>query len=134
MTNHEITLVKESWKEVLKIQDVAGELFYKTLFEMAPQVRPMFPTDVSGQSKKLMSMLGHVIARLNNLDEIMTDIVGLAKRHVEYGTKPEHYAVVGAALLKTLELGLGAAWNEELKSAWTNVYTVLADAMIQAAA
>jgi hypothetical protein len=31
----------------------------------------------------------------------------LAKRHVGYGAKAEHYPVVGAALLWTLEKGLG---------------------------
>ncbi|MCA9952702.1 MAG: hypothetical protein KDE48_23795 [Anaerolineales bacterium] len=43
------------------------------------------------------------------------------------------YDIVGATLLWTLEQGLGAAFTAEVKQAWTNVYSVLADTMKQAA-
>ena len=58
----------------------------------------------------------------------------LGERHVGYQVKDEHYATVGAALLWTLEQGLGEGWNDELASAWTTVYTVLSTTMKQAAA
>jgi hemoglobin-like flavoprotein len=40
---------------------------------------------------------------------------------------------VGAALLKTLEQGLGADFTEEVKQAWTAVYSVMAEVMVAAA-
>ena len=57
----------------------------------------------------------------------------LAKRHVSYGAKPEHYPVVGAALLWTLEKGLGDAWTSEVAEAWTTVYGTLSGFMISEA-
>ena len=57
----------------------------------------------------------------------------LAKRHVNYGAKPEHYPVVGAALLWTLEKGLGEAWTPEVAEAWTAAYGTLSGYMISEA-
>ncbi|RYD91848.1 MAG: hypothetical protein EOP50_13600 [Sphingobacteriales bacterium] len=134
MNAHQITLVKESWLSVAAIdQLVVGNLFYNRLFELDPQLRPMFRSPLPEQSKKLLTMLNYVIRKLDALDEIIAEVRKLAQRHVHYGTKPEHYNVVGSALVWTLEQGLGEAWTEELQEAWIAVYTVLAGAMIQAA-
>jgi len=58
----------------------------------------------------------------------------LGRKHVGYGVKDEHYDKVGAALLFTLEKGLGDDWNDELKGAWTETYTLVAGVMKDAAA
>jgi hemoglobin-like flavoprotein len=78
-------------------------------------------------------MLSYVIVKLDKLDDILDEVAKLAQRHEGYGVKADHYTAVGTALLWTLEQGLGAAWNEELKAAWVEVYTVLSEAMINAA-
>ena len=79
-------------------------------------------------------MIGYVINRLDNLDTILEDIKQLARRHVKYGVREEHYDLVGAALLWTLEQALAALWKNELKQAWANCYNLLASAMLQATA
>jgi len=71
-----------------------------------------------------------VVNGLSNLESILPAARILAKRHVTYGAKPEHYAVVGSALLWTLEKGLGSAWTSEVASAWTAAYGTLSDFMI----
>ncbi len=73
----------------------------------------MFPADMTEQRKKLMATLAVVVGGLNNLDSILPAASALAKRHVGYGAKPEHYPVVGGALLWTLEKGLGDDWTPE---------------------
>jgi hemoglobin-like flavoprotein len=57
----------------------------------------------------------------------------LAKRHVAYGVAPEHYEVVGAALLWTLEKGLGDGFTPEVGAAWAAAYGALSEMMIAAA-
>lgn len=109
-----------------------GTLFYDKLFAIAPEVRPMFRTPVSDQSRKLLSMIGYVINKLDRLEEISQEIGSLARRHVNYGVKNEHYSVVGEALLYTLRQGMGQQWNEELEIAWANCYRTLSGAMILA--
>jgi len=134
MTTHDIELVKKSWTTVATIDmETVGGLFYNRLFEIAPEVKPMFSrSSIAEQSRKLLSMLSYVIAKLDKLDDILEEVAKLAKRHSQYGVKESHYAAVGAALLWTLEKGLGDLWNEELKAAWTRIYTVLSGAMIAA--
>jgi nitric oxide dioxygenase len=132
MTQNKIRLVKNSWAMVAQLEmETVGGLFYNRLFEIMPEVKPMFSkTPLPEQSKKLLTMLSYVIAKLDKLEDIMSEITKLAQRHAGYGVTEEHYNAVGSALLWTLEQGLGAEWNEELETAWTDVYTVLAGAML----
>ena len=130
MTPDQVKLVQQSFAKVAPISETAAVLFYERLFEIAPQVRAMFPADMTEQRKKLMAMLAAVVNGLANLDSILPAASALAKRHVAYGAKAEHYPVVGSALLWTLEKGLGEAWTLELAEAWTAAYGTLSGFMI----
>src|SRR3954471_9536168 len=103
MTPEQVNLVQQSFAKVAPISDQAAVIFYDRLFEVAPSVKGMFPIDMTEQRKKLMATLAVVVNGLSNLDPAAS---ALAKRHVSYGAKPEHYPVVGGALLWTLEKGL----------------------------
>ncbi len=133
MTPKQIKLVQESFAKVAPISETAAALFYNRLFEMAPQVKAMFPADMTEQRKKLMATLAVVVNGLGNLESILPAVSALATRHVGYGAKREHYPVVGAALLWTLEEGLGDGWTPELADAWTAAYGTLSGFMISEA-
>jgi hemoglobin-like flavoprotein len=135
MTGQQIQLVQQSWQYVSALNPVTvGTLFYTRLFEIAPEVQPMFRAPVPEQSKKLLAMISYVISKLDRLDEIVDEVGKLAQRHVQYGVQEKHYTIVGVALLWTLERGLDKYWNEDLKAAWVACYGVLSGAMIQASA
>lgn len=134
MTHHQVHLIKSSWALVGTIDPVTvGSLFYNRLFEIAPEVKPMFRSDSKEQSKKLLSMLSYIINKLDRLEDIVDEIVKLSRRHMHYGVKEEHYSAVGEALLWTLGQGLGEKWSEELSEAWSICYGILSSAMIDAA-
>src|ERR1700754_2536239 len=130
MTPDQVTLVQQSFAKVAPISETAAVLFYDRLFEVAPSVKAMFPTDMTEQRKKLVAVLATVVSGLGNLESILPAASALATRHVSYGAKPEHYPVVGAALLWTLEKGLGDAWTPELAAAWIAAYGTLSGYMI----
>jgi hemoglobin-like flavoprotein len=130
MTPDQVTLVQQSFAKVAPISEAAAVLFYDRLFEVAPSVKPMFPTDMTEQRKKLMATLAVVVGGLGNLESILPAASALAKRHIGYGAKAEHYPVVGGALLWTLEKGLGESWTPEVKDAWTAAYGTLSGFMI----
>ena len=134
MTPSQIDLVQTSFAKVVPIADTAAALFYGRLFEIAPQVKPLFKGDMAGQGRKLMATLGVVVAGLNDLPSIVPAAESLARRHVAYGVREEHYAPVGAALLWTLERGLGADFTPETRDAWAQAYGILTSVMIAAAA
>ncbi len=103
MTPDQVKLVQQSFAKVAPISEQAAVLFYDRLFEVAPAVKSMFPSDLTEQRKKLMATLAVVVNGLTNLEAVLPAASALAKRHVSYGAKPEHYPVVGGALLWTLE-------------------------------
>jgi hemoglobin-like flavoprotein len=130
MTPDQVTLVQQSFAKVAPIADQAAVMFYDRLFEIAPAVKTLFPSDMTEQRRKLMATLAIVVNGLSNLESILPAASSLATRHVAYGAKPEHYPVVGSALLWTLEKGLGEAWTRDVADAWTAAYTTLSDFMI----
>ena len=133
MTPDQIKAVQESFAKVAPISEQAAALFYGRLFEIAPSVKPLFRGDMNEQGRKLMATLAVVVGGLSNLQAILPAASALAKRHVGYGVTADHYAPVGAALLWTLERGLGSDWTPELAAAWGAAYGVLSTYMIDEA-
>lgn len=133
MTSDQIALVKSNWSQVEPIADTAAGLFYGRLFELDPSLRRLFKPDISDQKKKLMQTLGFAVAGLSNLQDLLPVVRQLGKRHAGYKVEEAHYDTVAAALLWTLEKGLGPAWTPEAKTAWVAVYTALAGAMKEGA-
>ncbi len=134
MTPDQKTLVQESFKCVLPIADTAAKLFYQKLFELDPELKPLFKGNMEEQGKKLMKMIATAVNGLDRLDEIVPAVQDLGVRHVAYGIKDEDYDTVGEALLWTLQQGLDDMFTPEVKEAWIAVYGILSDTMKGAAA
>jgi hemoglobin-like flavoprotein len=130
MTPEQVSSIQESFAKVAPIADAAAALFYERLFEIAPEVKPLFRGDMTEQGRKLMKTLTIVVRGLGNLQTILPAASALAKGHVTYGVKQSHYTPVGEALLWTLRRGLGPDWTPELEGAWSTAYTTLANFMI----
>ena len=133
MDAHSVKLVQDSFEKVAALGDKAVELFYNELFEIDPSLRKMFKEDMTEQRSKLNAALGLVIRSLHAPDKILQPVKTLALKHVDYGVKPVHYTYVGNALLRTLKKGLGDAFTPELRTAWIEAFSMLADIMKEAA-
>ena len=130
MTPVQKGLVQTTWKRVVPIADTAATLFYVRLFEIDPSTKPLFrQTDMAHQRKKLLQIIGTAVVSLERLDALVPVVEDLGRRHAGYGVKDEHYDSVGAALLWTLERGLGKAWTPEVAAAWTDTYVLLSTVM-----
>ena len=127
-------LVQETFAAVEPIAEAAAEMFYGKLFELDPKVKDLFKDDMKDQGRKLMAMLKVAVAGLDDLPKLVPAVEILGVRHLDYGVAEGDYDTVGAALLWTLEQGLGEAFTPDVNDAWAAVYTVLADTMKQAAA
>lgn len=129
MTPTQIALIQSSWAKVVPIRETAAELFYNKLFELDPEVKPLFKGDMREQGRKLMMSLNVVVNGITNLEALVPGIREMGKRHAGYGVEPRHYDTVGAAILWTLEQGLGADFTPDTRAAWTEAYTTLATVM-----
>jgi hemoglobin-like flavoprotein len=126
-------LVQRSFAAVVPIADDAAVLFYRRLFELDPSLERMFRGDMTEQRRKLMQMLTAAVKGLDRLDKLVPVVEDLGRRHAGYGVADAHYDTVGAALLWTLEKGLGDAFTADVKDAWVAVYGLLAGTMKNAA-
>lgn len=129
MTPEQKVLVRESWAKVVPIKETAAKLFYDRLFEVYPEVKPHFKGDMAEQGAKLMVMLNTAVMGLDNLEALVAPLKAMGARHQDYGVADQDYDKVGEALLWTLEQGLGDGFTGEVKDAWAEVYTVVAETM-----
>ena len=133
MTPDQVRLIRESWLKVQPISDTAAERFYARRCELEPSVPPLCKRPLAEQGPMLMSALRMIVMRLEHLDQLVPGIRALGARHAGYGVRDEHYAVVGEALLWTLEQGLGPDFDDATREAWATAYGVLAATMQEAA-
>ena len=129
ITDAQIALVQSSFSHVVPIADTAGMLFYERVFTLAPGTRAMFADDVAGQAARTMAAVKTAVDGLGDLDAVAPFLVRLGARHVRYGVRPEHFDVVGAALLWTLEQGLGELFTADVRDAWAAAWDLIAAAM-----
>lgn len=129
-----IELLESTFAAVAARGEELTAYFYDRLFEQHPGVRVFFEeANMQEQRGKLFTTLATVMASLRKPDELVPYLQRLGERHLEHGTRPEHYPVVGDVLLQSLAHIAGDAWTEEAKQAWTDAYTVSSNIMIAAA-
>jgi hemoglobin-like flavoprotein len=133
MTPEQIELVQSSFAKIRPAAPKVASLFYSRLFQVAPQVRPMFPENMGEQGKKLMAILGTAVQSLTNLPALVPVLEELAQKHLAYGVEAEHYDTVGEVLLWTLEQGLADAFTEDVREAWVLTYGIVSQTMCAAA-
>jgi hemoglobin-like flavoprotein len=133
--------VRATWRLIDPIQETAADLFYRRLFELAPQYRPLFKSGIEAQKRKFIAMLGFVVKSLNWADsawqqeidpesDLFMVVLALGRRHRElYHVPNEAYAVVREALLWTLDYGLGEAFSSDARLAWSRLYDLVAMTM-----
>jgi hemoglobin-like flavoprotein len=129
MTNEQIKLVQDSFRQVAPIAETAAELFYARLFELDPGLELLFKGNLNEQGRKLMQMLGLAVNSLDRLEQLLPVVRSLGTRHVSYGVRARDYETVGQALLWTLRKGLGEAFTPDVETAWSDVYATLASTM-----
>ncbi len=129
ITEAQIKRVQDTWKLLVPVKEQTAALFYKKLFLLDPEIKPLFKGDMKSQGEKLVTSINLVVNSLNSLDHVAPALQEMGKRHVSYGVKSEHYDTVGAALLWTFEHGLGDVFTDEVKEAWTIAYGLIASTM-----
>ncbi len=108
--------------------------FYQNLLTDYPETQALFAnTEMSAQGKHLGNSLKFVVDNLRNPELLSTTLQGLGTRHVKYGALPQHYPLVGGALLKTMASFAGTAWTPEVKQAWVDAYAAITSLMLDGA-
>jgi len=130
MSPDQTALVQATWQRVVPIADAAARSFYDRLFEIDPQLRLLFSSvDLDAQRRKLIQALALVVGSLEHINDVIPSLEALGRRHAGYGVTDAHYDTVRAALISTLQQGLGDVWTEEVKAAWVQAYSLVSGVM-----
>jgi hemoglobin-like flavoprotein len=127
-------LLESSFQAVVLHGEAFVTAFYERLFTRFPETRTLFATtDMSELRKKLQQTLALIVQHLQHPEELDSMLRELGKRHVTYGIQPEHYPLVGTALMETFEDFLGKHWTQEHHDAWVKAYETVSSLMLQGA-
>ena len=99
--------------------------FYRRLFELAPEVRPLFKQEIALQAKKFSDMFAWVIANLEHPDELCREMCVLGARHRGYGVKIDQFVPLGSALIWMFQHTPGDRFTPEMEEAWLEAYAFL---------
>lgn len=130
LTAADIACIRTSFDRLWPVSEQTVAAFYDRLFTLAPEVRALFRADMDEQKKKFIATLATIVGSLDKPELLLPAAERLAQHHVQFGVEPGHYAIVGDALLWSLQQGLGPAWTPTVADSWERAYRALAGYMI----
>jgi hemoglobin-like flavoprotein len=113
--------------------DALADRFYARLFAGNPELRSMFPSDMTEQKEKLFATLAEVVAHLHDPVSSIRALDELGREHATFGARAEHYPIVCDALARALAEVSGNGWSDELDRDWRGALQLLSAIMIEAA-
>lgn len=129
LPDRKLRLLRHTYSLIEPRSGLAGLVFYRNLFTLAPSLRALFQTSIELQGRKLMEALGYTIATFENPDALLPVLEALGRRHVTYGVRREHYDLVIRAMLQTLAEMLGAEFSTEVHEAWEEALSFISKIM-----
>lgn len=131
-----IERVRSTWRQLVALGDDFPRLFYAVLFDRAPATADLFPVDMRAQRRHLLAALGQVVHAMESGELDGAALRRLGADHRRFGTAPEHYPIVGGALLATMA-HLLPEWDDDPEAyaaAWGDAYGTVAGYMMEGAA
>jgi hemoglobin-like flavoprotein len=133
LTANDISGVRKSFDLMWPKSTVMADQFYARLFEVAPDCRPLFRSDMTQMKGKFISTLAVLVGSLDDATGLYSVAGKLGEDHVPYGVRAEHYEKVGEALLWSLGQQLGSNWTADIEQSWRKVYALITARMMAAA-
>jgi acetaldehyde dehydrogenase (acetylating) len=123
MNPEQIELVRSTFDHALAAADgdLAGA-FYDQLFSDHPELRHMFPADMTKQKTKMVETLTLLVRHVDRPDVMATTLIPLGRRHNRYGAAAEQVQVVLDTLAKVVHDANGESWPAEAAAAWRETF------------
>lgn len=125
-----IELIKATAPVVAEHAESITSAMYEILFFKHPELKELFKNAEPDQHKKLAAAVVAYAGNIDNLGVLSKAVEKMAQTHVGASVKPEHYPIVGGALLEAISQVLGDAATPEILNAWREAYFFLADILI----
>ncbi|VVM08124.1 Bacterial hemoglobin [Methylacidimicrobium cyclopophantes] len=126
-------LIEQTGAAIESLGTRVTEYFYDHLFRHYPELRPLFPAEMTEQKLRLFQSLLIITSQARNPERLAPYLQNLGIRHIRYGARPEHYSLIGRSLLATLRHFLGSQWTREMAESWIEAYNLAATLCVHAA-
>jgi hemoglobin-like flavoprotein len=134
MTPEQVDLIRESFDAMWPMRRDIADLCYSRFFELAPDARDLFPSDMERQRIKLMDMIAALVGSLDQRALFQSLVTHSGRQHARFGVQPSQYAAMGEALMWSLECKFGASFTPQLRESWRALYAMVQVEMLRAAA
>jgi hemoglobin-like flavoprotein len=133
MTPEAIKQVRTSYAAVAARPGQLSSRFYLEMFTAAPNLRRLFPEDLSSLQRHFEAALALVVRNLDEMDVLRGPLRDLGGQHVHWGARPEDYVTAREALIAAIR-ALSTDWQPGLEDSWRIAITSIVVPMIEGAA
>jgi hemoglobin-like flavoprotein len=133
MTPEQVDLIRKSFDAMWSMRGDIADLCYRRFFELAPEARDLFPSDMERQRAKLMDMIAALVGALDQRALFQSLVTHSGRQHARFGVQPSQYAALGEALLWSLQCKFGTSFTPELRESWRALYARVQAEMLRAA-
>eukprot|EP00899_Mesostigma_viride_P004109 jgi/Mesvir1/1369/Mv12283-RA.1 len=136
LSKADVRLISQSWAVICDQVDSLmdfGMVFYDHLSKLAPDVVHLFSVQRCTQAMSFVLMVKHIVALLEHQSLLVESLEKCAHRHIQYGVLPQHFPVVGEALVRTLAEFLGADEHLDISvaRAWEHLWSIVSEIMLK---
>jgi hemoglobin-like flavoprotein len=125
MTPEQVDLIRKSFDAMWPMRRDIADLCYSRFFELAPEARDLFPSDMERQRIKLMDMVAELVGSLDQRPLFQSLVTHSGRKHARFGVQPSQYVAMGEALMWSFECKFGASFTPELREAWRALYATV---------
>ena len=133
MTPEAIDQVRSSYVHLAAAERQLSARFYERQFAASPNLRRLFPTDLTILQGHFEAALALVVRNLSEMDTLKEPLRDLGGQHVHWGARPEDYVTAREALVGAIA-SLSPSWNPSLEAHWRAAITRIIVTMIEGAA
>lgn len=126
-------LIQASFRRVLTVADLAGELFSGRLYLLDQELWHLLGVGARRRQQDLVCMLASAVNDLDRFEHLAGNLEAVARRCAGQGVSDLHYDTITETLLWTLQQVLGDAYGEKIAAAWRAASTLLVGRMKSAA-
>ena len=133
MTPEAIGSIRASYAGVTAKPRQLAARFYAELFAVAPNLRALFPADLTSLQGHFEAALALVVRNLEEMSALREPLRDLGAQHVHWGARPEDYITAREALVTAIG-ALSSPWDDSIEQHWRSAITSIIVPMLEGAA
>jgi hemoglobin-like flavoprotein len=136
LTSEQVALLKQTFR--MLDTDKLAMRFYSSLFAKHPEVKSLFPDDLSVLSTKIVSVFELVVFSFKENDkgefhlqpEVVRPLRALGELHSKKGVQDHYYPWVNELLLTSIKIEAPTVFTADMEVAWKMALNALTAAML----